>query len=769
MRLTGLFKVAAAIVIVIVLVAVVGAGVFLATFDANEYRATVEQQVKAATGRDLRLEGPVRAHVFTLTPAVSARKVRFANAAWGRRPDMARVDRVSVEIAILPLLTGTIQVEGVVLEGADILLERNKAGTGNWVMDTGKAAPADRKAASKGGTGALPRVRDVTLRDVTLAWRDAVTGRHMDVRVDRLRVRTADWRSDVEISLDAAYNDTPVTLEGTVGPLARVTDDAPWALDLVLQAADAEVTVAGSIEQPMQARGLDLEVDGAGDSIARVARLAPGVTPPAGVKALGPFDMAAAVTGGLDEAVAVRDLKARVGRDAGFTASVTGEVANVLAPSGVRLKVAADGRIPEKLGAPGLPPVDVTARVRDKQPRTWLLRDFRFTAGKSDLSGEGDLKLAGKRPSVRLVLDSQHLDLRALMPAGRGKAAKAQSDGKKGDDKRVIPDMPLPMAALRAADAHAEITVKTLLTPTVRAEDVRLTADLADGTLRLKPAATLGGGPLQATLRVTPKGGKEAARVRLRARGEKMALGRLLREVKATEQLTGAATKVDVRLAGQGGTVRALAGDLDGHINVDVGAGRIDNELIDLAAGDIGQSLSQRLNPLTESRDYTALKCVAVRLTAKKGVVSGDPGLGVETERITVLGDGAVNLKTEAIDAAIRPDAKEGLGVSLGDLSGLVRLRGTLGAPRVALDPGGAMKAAATAGAAVATGGASLLGQVLMDKAAANDDPCGTVRGTATQGKKKRTKSDKKKDRKKTSPGDAMKKMGEDMKKLFGQ
>jgi hypothetical protein len=61
----------------------------------------------------------------------------------------------------------------------------------------------------------------------------------------------------------------------------------------------------------------------------------------------------------------------------------------------------------------------------------------------------------------------------------------------------------------------------------------------------------------------------------------------------------------------------------------------------------------------------------------------------------------------------------------------MVRVGGTLGAPSVGLDVVGAGKAALKVGAAVATGGLSLLGDALIGEATNDPHPCLTAKGEA--------------------------------------
>ena len=69
-----------------------------------------------------------------------------------------------------------------------------------------------------------------------------------------------------------------------------------------------------------------------------------------------------------------------------------------------------------------------------------------------------------------------------------------------------------------------------------------------------------------------------------------------------------------------------------------------------------------------------------------------------------------------AICVTFQPTARGGLGIGLGDLSGMVRLDGNLADPNLEPDAGGTLRAGAYIGAAVASGGMSILAKGLFDR-----------------------------------------------------
>src|SRR3954469_18436648 len=105
----------------------------LRSVDFNSYKDLVAQQVKAATGRELVLAGDVKVGI-SLTPHLEIDQVSFRNADWGSEPQMLKLEKLEADVALLPLLSSQIVIKQVRLVGAEILLETDKNGQGNWVM-----------------------------------------------------------------------------------------------------------------------------------------------------------------------------------------------------------------------------------------------------------------------------------------------------------------------------------------------------------------------------------------------------------------------------------------------------------------------------------------------------------------------------------------------------------------------------------------------------------------------------------------------------------
>jgi uncharacterized protein involved in outer membrane biogenesis len=371
-----------------------------------------------------------------------------------------------------------------------------------------------------------------------------------------------------------------------------------------------------------------------------------------------------------------------------------------------------------RLAGQSLPPrgpIRLTAKVSEEN-RTFRVRDLRATVGKSDLAGEFALALDG-RPHLSGRLVSRLLDLADLLPPTTDEPA---------DPRRLFPEAPLPVAGLRAFDAHLSLAAERLRAGGVALEQVALAVTLRDGRLAAGPLrARLAGGAVAGDLTLDAR--QTPARFTTRLEGRQVDVGRLLEEAGRKNILSGGKTDASLELRGGGDTLRTVLARLDGHILVTMGEARIENSAVDRLGADLVTGLARTLNPFASKEAYTHLQCGVLRLDVKDGVATTDRGFAAETRKINMAGSGAVNLGTEELDVALRPEAREGLGIGAGSLAPLVRVRGTLAAPKLQLAPEGLVKVSASLGAAVATGGISLLAQGLLQRT--DDSPCATALG----------------------------------------
>jgi uncharacterized protein involved in outer membrane biogenesis len=204
-----------------------------------------------------------------------------------------------------------------------------------------------------------------------------------------------------------------------------------------------------------------------------------------------------------------------------------------------------------------------------------------------------------------------------------------------------------------------------------------------------------------------------------------------MRQMGNPDLVAGAKTNLAVDLRGSGRSVRDVMAGLNGDLLLVLGEGKINNKFVDFLGADLLTQVVEKVNPFRKTDPQTDLKCGVIKFTAKDGMATSDRGIAFETSKMTVVGSGTANLKTEAIDFSLRPNPRESAGIGAGELVKLMRVRGTLAEPKIGVDEVEAAKTAISLGAGLKAGGLSSLAQGLAGSAPADPNPCATALGKA--------------------------------------
>jgi len=528
MRIRTALLIFAGLVVAIVVVGVV----VLLNLDYNAFKEQIAAETKKATGRDLKINGDLGLNLFTLSPGLRVEGVQFANASWGSRKDMARIKRFEVKVAVMPLLSGTLEVKRIVLSGADILIERDRQGRGNYEFTPAEGAkakpkPGKKKAAGKPEkTTELPALalREVTIEDAKVTYRDARSGQKLALQVDRMNVRGG-TAEPLGFDVTGSYNSAPFKAGGQLGPLAALLTPAktPWPVTLKAEAGGATVSVQGTVKQPAKGAGLDLRIAVEGKDLSGLAPFAGAPVPP-----LGPYSFALRVLGDPARAVNLRDLEAKVG------------------DSGVR------GR------------ADVALQGRPRL--TAVLNAERIDLADFTKPSKADEKEKGK-------------------PGSKTPAPKVS--------KRLFPADPLPLDGLKAADAKVDVTVKTLRARGISMSNVEARLDLRNGDLKLAPfTADVSKGKVSGAVHLDA--GKALPPLSLSLKGDKIDVGKLLEDLDITDVVIGS-VDTDFNVNGRGKSVSQIMAGLNGRTSIVMGKGRMKSDALELYGGAAARIATQAL------------------------------------------------------------------------------------------------------------------------------------------------------------------------------
>jgi hypothetical protein len=235
----------------------------------------------------------------------------------------------------------------------------------------------------------------------------------------------------------------------------------------------------------------------------------------------------------------------------------------------------------------------------------------------------------------------------------------------------------------------------------------------------LQPLAfRLGSGSVDATAAMQLRAG-HVPEVSVRLRSSGSTLAEWLALAGEAGRVSGGPTELTFELQASGQSAHELAQSLNGELRLEVGPMQVSGDL----GGGLLTSIVDAVNPFHKQDQVSRVSCAAMRLPVKQGVIVVDRSIAVESDKINAVVAGNIDLGAESVHLGIRPTIKEGIGVGTANLAQLVGLSGSLSDPRIGVDVQGAARQGLSIGAAVATGGLSLLGERLV-KERADPHPC---------------------------------------------
>ncbi|HET9018610.1 MAG TPA: AsmA family protein, partial [Acetobacteraceae bacterium] len=271
-RRRPLLRALLAAVLLLVLVAVAAAVAATLLIDPNGFKPRIEAAVARATGGTLDLRGPLRIG-FGLPPHLVADDITLAGPGG---TGTLRLGRMEARVALLPLLTGEVDIIRLDLLRPDLTLATAPAPPSPPQPPPPPAAAAPAAPAGTTGTRLTLAVRAVHVADGVVR-RGALT-----VGVPRLDAAAAAPGASLVLSGELVSAGRRLALSGETGPVEALLDPAttsPWPMEAVLQGEGARLAVRGSLRPPLGQLAYALQVDAAATDLAAVAPFLPVAVP----------------------------------------------------------------------------------------------------------------------------------------------------------------------------------------------------------------------------------------------------------------------------------------------------------------------------------------------------------------------------------------------------------------------------------------------------------------------------------------------------------
>ncbi len=248
----ALVKVLTAIVALFV-VAIAGLAAYMTyLFDPNEYRSQIEQQAKEEAGIELKINGDIGWSIYPwLAIDVADISVRYPN-----QPELAKLTSASAALNIPSLLSGSVEVDRVLVDGLTLNLVSDKKGMTNW--DNGqKAKSKNTQERSDTETVDTPTmalaIAGVELRNAQISYVDQAANQTVQLNELNLIVSQLELGKAVPIQFKTRLS---VSADGKESLNVPINMDTKLTLNLDAQTLQVSELTLKLDETTLQGNGL---------------------------------------------------------------------------------------------------------------------------------------------------------------------------------------------------------------------------------------------------------------------------------------------------------------------------------------------------------------------------------------------------------------------------------------------------------------------------------------------------------------------------------
>jgi AsmA family protein len=663
----------------VLLVLVIALVLFVALFNWNRFKPTIDDKVSAAIGRPFVIRGnidaawqrePSESGLSSLIPwpTFTAQDIRIGNPSWARQPQFVQLDALRLRISPLPLLAHHVYVPWIQLFGPRVDLERNSLGQANWQLAVAQQQqPSSWKLTL--GTIGLDK-GDIALDDAKtrLNLHITITPLPKAIPYDQLVAQASqEARADIghdvskvvnpektkpdtsgkavhtayqfEWTASGTYQGAPVVGSGKTGAvLALQQTDKPFPVEARVHIDSSKIALVGTLTDPMHLAALDLRVWFAGDSMGKLYPIL-GITLPD----TPPF--------------------------------------------------ATEGHLSAEL---------------HKQGSRFHYNDFKGRVGESDLGGNIEVLTGG--PRMKFIGD---LHSQLLRFADLGPTVGAQTETQKKEHANTTPQpqgKALPVKQfqtnrLRSMDAEVTFDAARIERPgslPISALSTRI--ELDNGMLKLNPLrAGVAGGTIEGN--IVMDGNADPMRMGFDLRARHLQLKQLFPTVQ-TMQTSFGEINGDASINGAGVSVSSLLSHANGDVKFLMNNGAVSKTLLEAAGLNVANVVIREL-----FGDKTVkINCAAMDMTGDNGVFTSRLFV-LDTTDATINVSGTVNFNNEHLNLDVVPKTK---GLRILSLRSPLYVKGTFKNPDVGVKPESLLaRGGAAAVAAVAAPAAALLAMIV--------------------------------------------------------
>ncbi|WP_309645652.1 AsmA family protein [Phenylobacterium sp.] len=244
----------------ILAVLVVATALFLILFDWNHLRGPISRYASIRTGREVAIEGNLDVKLWSLRPSATVERIRMGNPTWAGTGDMARIERLHVQIEALPLLYGRLILLKLEASKPNLVLLRDAQGRASWDFSNGRKSDRPMR---------LPPIRRFVVEDGQVSFDDRKKKISLDASISASETRGANNRGFL-VAGKGSINGAPFLLSVLGGPLLNVNPSKPYPFDADVRAGATRIQAKGAIPKPFDLGQFAMNVTASGPDLADI-------------------------------------------------------------------------------------------------------------------------------------------------------------------------------------------------------------------------------------------------------------------------------------------------------------------------------------------------------------------------------------------------------------------------------------------------------------------------------------------------------------------
>lgn len=244
--------VAAGIAVLLVIVVLV--------FDWNWLRGPIARYASHRIGRQVRIDGNLRVHLFSLHPNATIYGLKVSNPVWAPKGDTAEIPRLYLQVKLLSLFAGDVIWEQVTAQSPNVSLLRDAKGRATWEFG--------RNAAENAKPLRLPPIRRFLISNGVVQIADDI--RHLTFHGTLAANQNAGARGSAAFEMmgKGLLNHHDFEMGVTGGPLIGVDRGKPYRFKMQVRSETTKVVADAAIRHPFDLGQLDGSVTFAGANLA---------------------------------------------------------------------------------------------------------------------------------------------------------------------------------------------------------------------------------------------------------------------------------------------------------------------------------------------------------------------------------------------------------------------------------------------------------------------------------------------------------------------